>query len=511
MAILNFPNTRDNGDPLEIGDTYTGGNGVVYTYDGAKWSGRNISTIPTSNAIVNAGYVVQVDTGGNLFTPSYIFPNLPGQEGQVLTWPASGTILEWTDQSGTGGGVSISDFGEGFSLTAANKIVTNKLYSTNQTQSSQHYRLELDTNGVIVLPDQSIINGSTLRGVYGTGDMNYTGITIGPDADHREESWVWVDHTGVSIATEYSTSAYTWKFDNDGVLTLPGGNTQISNQGMSSTSSSVVLASVGATGGAALEWISDPELSTSTKIAFVIANNPLSANSGTVQIATGGIIFNGPGQPPTLENVWDFGKNGTLTIPDDIQDANGSVVRVATTSTAPTRVNGQLWFNTIDGRAYIRYDNTWLDLSPTEVPPPSTYLDGLTIDGTTISAIDSTATVSIESGSNMWDFSSTGTLTLPGGGVFDDINYSGAVLQAPTGKTIEITSHGFTSGFQASDTNALIYTDAGNWTFGADGSLTFPNNTVQTTAWPGGNNSSVSTAANSSNNFNIGSFINNAS
>ena len=137
-----------------------------------------------------------------------------GPDGDLTFPDATVQTTAWT---------GITGFGEGFSLTAADKIVTNKLYSTNETQSTQHYRLELDTNGVVVLPDQSIINGSTLRGIYGTGEANYTGITIGPDANHREESWVWVDHTGVSIATEYSTSAYTWKFDNDGDLTLPTG------------------------------------------------------------------------------------------------------------------------------------------------------------------------------------------------------------------------------------------------------------------------------------------------
>jgi len=147
---------------------------------------------------------------------------------KVTNW---NTAYEWGDHSIAGyltsvpvasasvlGGIKL---GEGFSTAVDNKVTTNKLYSTNLTQPNQHYRLELDTNGVVVLPDQSIINGSTLRGVYGTGDANYTGITIGPDSNHREESWVWVDHTGVSIATEYSTSAYTWKFDNNGILTLP--------------------------------------------------------------------------------------------------------------------------------------------------------------------------------------------------------------------------------------------------------------------------------------------------
>jgi len=187
-----------------------------------------------TNYYANANYAACVTaySNGKLYITTYNDggPN-PSREWEFnnegnLVLPANGYILNsdltiYGGTGGAGGGISIGDFGEGFSLTASNKVVTNKLYSTNLTEPTQHYRLEVDTNGVVVLPDQSIINGSTLRGVYGTGEANYTGITIGPDADHREESWVWVDHTGVSIATEYSTSAHTWKFDNDGKLTTP--------------------------------------------------------------------------------------------------------------------------------------------------------------------------------------------------------------------------------------------------------------------------------------------------
>lgn len=116
---------------------------------------------------------------------------------------------------------SITDFGEGFALNGAGKIVTNKLYSTNETQPTQHYRLTLDTNGVIHLPDQSIINGATLKSVAG----NYAGITAGTvGAD--EDSWMWVDANGAWVATDYSETAYTWHFKNDGKLEFPDGSTQ---------------------------------------------------------------------------------------------------------------------------------------------------------------------------------------------------------------------------------------------------------------------------------------------
>jgi hypothetical protein len=145
-------------------------------------------------------------------------PALAGNTGRVLT--TNGTTLSWEF------GLSISDFGEGFSLTDTNKIVTNKLYSTNPTQPNQHYRLELDTNGVIRLPDGSIINGSTIRGIAGTSELNYTGITIGPNSNDAEKTWMWVDHANAYIST--NNFANTWTFGNNGTLTLPSGATQTS-------------------------------------------------------------------------------------------------------------------------------------------------------------------------------------------------------------------------------------------------------------------------------------------
>ena len=144
----------------------------------------------------------------------------------VLSLPIGGDI-QIDGQTVLGaGGLSVSGFGEGFSLNGANKIVTNKLYSTNLTQPTQHYRLELDTNGVVHLPDQSIINGATLKSVAG----NYAGITAGP-IGKDEDSWMWVDSDGSWIATDYSDNAYTWHFDNTGALTMPLNGDTLLNYG----------------------------------------------------------------------------------------------------------------------------------------------------------------------------------------------------------------------------------------------------------------------------------------
>ena len=124
---------------------------------------------------------------------------------------------------GAGGGLSITDFGLGFTDTLdAGKITTSKLYNENPNQGlNNQYTLEVTDGGVVALPDGSIINGATLKTIAG----NYAGITAGPasPAGRNEDSWVWVDNDGATIATKYSTDNHTWTFNNNGGLTFPQG------------------------------------------------------------------------------------------------------------------------------------------------------------------------------------------------------------------------------------------------------------------------------------------------
>ena len=196
MTAITFPTDPAN-DEL-----YTAPNGTIYIWDGEKWVVN--STIYTGPALEN----ISQDRVAPMFVNGV-------NTGITFAYNATTNTLTSTVTAGT----SVADFGEGFSLDNADKIVTNKLYSTNQTQPTQHYRLELDTNGVVILPDQSIINGATLKTIAG----NYAGITAGPasPAGKDEDSWVWVDNDGATIATKYSTDNYQWKFNNTGALVYP--------------------------------------------------------------------------------------------------------------------------------------------------------------------------------------------------------------------------------------------------------------------------------------------------
>ena len=272
------------------------------------------------------------------------------------------------------------------------------------------YEVVLGTDGKLTLPDGQSIGSGTLDGIKLTTDRGTVlfgntpecvptvashfhimrddpttvDLFFGDDFNYVKLPY---DSTLTNVGVQIGTDATNlWSFGKDGTLTLPSGNTRIGDFNgldamVGSTGTGVGVASQGMNGYVALEWIDNIEnigTTASTQVAAVVVNNPIASTSGTVQIVTG--IVAGP----TAENVWEFGVDGNLTVPDDIQDANGSVIRVATTSTAPTRVDGQLWFDNSEGRLYIKNNGLWLDASPTQIPSPETYLDNIEIDGNNI-------------------------------------------------------------------------------------------------------------------------------
>ena len=279
-------------------------------------------------------------------------PALAGNNGKVLT--VSEGVLSWQLVSSDSVS-SIGDFGEGFSLNGANKIVTNKLYSTNLTQPTQHYRLELDTNGVVHLPDQSIINGATLKSVAG----NYAGITAGP-VGKDEDSWLWVDNNGAWVGTDYSTTAYTWHFDNTGKLTLPGTGTikNLAGAGSSFTATTgtgvsgdtkeftkggdadTVTTSWTATGGGIVGTANITNVNIGLSFTFITFDQSFTA--------TGPITFSGPGGASSLEltpdgtTAWAFSSDGTLSSPNGLLQRNTAPVNCpGNNSTVVYTVSGQ--------------------------------------------------------------------------------------------------------------------------------------------------------------------------
>jgi hypothetical protein len=194
-----------------IQDTaYTGSGNIDFT---------NVASniIPSANLTYSLGNSTRWWTNAWFSSNTIYIGGVPiGTDGNVLTVDGANVVTTTNLPLATNSTVGGMALGNGFTLNASNQVSTSSLYNTNLTQPTQHYALRVDTNGVVILPDQSIINGSTLRAVAGS----YAGLTT----NDGENSWMWVDASGAYIATQYNESgnSHQWTFDNIGNLTLPG-------------------------------------------------------------------------------------------------------------------------------------------------------------------------------------------------------------------------------------------------------------------------------------------------
>lgn len=286
---------------------------------------------------------------------------------------------QYVDNAVSNNSIDISDFGVGFANTLDNgKITTSKLYNENPNQGlNNQYELGVTNGGVVTLPDGSIINGATLKTVAG----NYAGITAGPQGAD-EDSWVWVDNNGATIATKYSTDAHTWTFNNSGALTFPQGTTIATADGTD---------------------------------AFIIDG----AVDKDIQIYT----YSGP---TLTAHGWTFGADGTLTLPAGGAINNTDGIKLVT-DRGTLAIGTNMEVPGVAGHFHIAFDGS------NNNPPSSDLFLG------------------------------------------DDYNYvklPGYELN-PADYGVEIGTHNREGG------------DSHLWRFSTDGSITFPDNTVQTTAYTG--------------------------
>jgi hypothetical protein len=326
----------------------------------------------------------------------------------------------WVDSNPSGPVFGIADFGEGFSLTATDKVVTNKLYSTNATQPTQHYRLELDTNGVVILPDQSIINGSTLRGVPGTGGLNYTGITIGPNSGNPENTWMWVDASNAYISTDSGDNAYTWTFGVDGITSFPSGaGFARGDNGQLKTNGGTTAIDLRDASGRGFYTNND---------GFSLRGNGSNTwtfgTNGSLTLPGGSAIGYTPSVSTdiTVNNKkWAFDVNGTLTVPGNISAQVGNNLSIKTKSVTDIAIE-------FAGSGYPSLGGLFATTGGSgtgmtvQVYGPSGSLEAVSIgnpglgylDGDVVNVVGGNGTVRVRITQGDWTFGTDGTLTVPG-------------------------------------------------------------------------------------------------
>jgi hypothetical protein len=452
------------------------------------------------------------------------------------TWPANATGFPITIASNnyvSGGiteldsenGVDITTNGGswGFSPDGATRFPSN----TIKLESGSN--LSIKTTGATGLIDQTSVtvvsSGTNYLGnsTYATDDPNtLVFIPSGPGplvsgnfVIQSTEIFTVGDVITIPASIQGNTTAtievtstlpYSWAFANTGQLNLPqasNGNARIQSVADIDILSENSLWTFGTDGTLTAPGHILPD----TDLAYDLGST--SSQWRSIHVGTGTIYIGGVALGLNQDNYVTVNGNPIITV----NTASGSLSvqgntnivlgTVAISDTAPDATTpGSQWFNTVDGRTYIAYNDRWLDASPTDVPSPDTYLDEITIDGSIININDNTLTIS-----------NTGTLLINGGEVTGNSNriengeYSvsiddiGAVTMetgrgtilfgnipevGPTGSThfhIMKDSPSTVDLFFGDDYNYVklpttqgveVGANGSTWQFGTDGTLTFP-------------------------------------
>ena len=174
---------------------------------------------------------------------------------------------------------------------------------------------------------------------------------------------------------------------------------------------------------------------------------------------------------------------------DNFAELYNSVSAVVVVSaTAPTAPSvGDLWWNSTSGRMYVYYGTAWVDASPVDGAGISSTNE--LVNGSKTVSLGTDGYITLAHGAKLYDY---GSGTGNGYGITDAVNGTyigydpadtlGALhMDSYNGKNIRIRTTTLPSTYK-------------DWLFGANGSLTFPDSAVQTTAWTGSVSSLVNGA-----------------
>ena len=427
-------------------------------------------------------------------------------------------------------------------------------------------------DGILTLPGGSTLVPSGGPGTTGTVNIDLVAGLGGwaELASHEDDNFVWVDDTGATIATNWQTGGKIWTFAKDGNMSTPGHVLPSGDLTWDLGSPTQQWRSIYV--GTGTIYIGGVALGVNENNYVTVDGNPIitvntSGNltiQGDTNVVLGAVIisdtapaattpgsqwyntldgrtyvaYNGawidasPTVVPTPETYLDEItidgstlniNGGTLTIDDTgTLLVNGSEVSgsgygatLTASATDPGTSTGTLWFNTVEGRTYLKYNDQWVDVNPTVVPLPSTYLDEITIDGSTINMNGSTlaintAGVLLVNGSEVTGGNDTGLIT------FDDVKIIGNGNEGQSGAIKLVPNNAFYGGGQwvniyptgafdyphvhmAAGTGGELYigndqqyvktgingnidissfdgTNTNVWSFGTDGTLTLPSN-----------------------------------
>jgi hypothetical protein len=394
---------------------------------------------------------------------------IPTNPGDWLSGPIVGTVIDGLDELAS----------RMVLVEASTATITGGTANGWQLTSSTAV-VSLSSNGELTLPNGGIIFDNDGPGggwlsispanaglgqalvIYPTQqDGNHVHLTSdGNDTDlylGNDDQYVKVDHSGTVVVGTYSTdTTSTWTFGTDGpfsTLTLPEYG---------------IIQVVGNNAWAELRWVPTGGYTGSTSTGIV-------ADSTGVTILT---------DAPSNENEWTFGTDGVLTLPANAPVIKGGGTGTDVTVIATTGTNTATWVFGATGELTLPQGSTISE----------TTGSGVVISAKIIGVPTGIANLNNQGGWNQGSYINTATTGGSGTGLTVDVAGGGGYI-ALGNITINNSGTGYTVGDVITINNendlpatfviSTVTNSSNNWTFATDGGLTFPDSTVQTTAWTG--------------------------
>ena len=234
---------------------------------------------------------------------------------------------------------------------------------TDRTINSDDSQYTFGTDGTFTAPGNVYVTGNLIvQGNTYQQDRELFVSSAGEAVEFANGGNIFAPAGTGNVIVSTNTSQYNWTYGNDGELYLPtGGRLGFAGKGWT-----------GLDGGNGAPT-SLTSLYTSGMYSSCITLLP----NGSLNVST-------YGDSTGLTNNWNFDPNGINFLDNTIQATawTGSVANIGNVApTGVTSVSGSAWYNTNDGRTYIKYGSTWVDASPTVTPSPSYYLGNLAVDG----------------------------------------------------------------------------------------------------------------------------------
>ncbi len=345
------------------------------------------------------------------------------------------------------------------------------------------------------------------------------------------------DSSDLALVTTSGATSNQWTFGADGWFSIPGPVTYPGAIGFDVGSDSLQIARAGgvsvSTQGGTWKFEADGSL---TAPGHLLPDADLAYDLGStttqwrsIYVGTGTIYIGGVALGVNQDNYVTVDGNPVITVNTagniTIQGDN-ILTPVYVSDVAPDAsvTDGNLWYNSLDGRTYVSYSGQWVDTSPAVVPTPGTYLGEITVDGSTINMNGSTLAINtagvllvngsevtgsgyqLTSGTAVLSVAENGTVTFPNDlTVIDSFDYSngmvdGAIILQKGQGVLQVISTGTGSStvigwgdneagavelstFRLDNAGAELMTGNSNigtfsWYFGTDGSTTFPDDTI---------------------------------